>query len=104
MKIALFCNAGMSSSLLVKRMKEEVAKEGKNHEIKADGLAKVQELGPWADIILVGPQVRHAIRMINDRVPGKPVQAIDMRKYGLIDAKGVIEDAEKFARENGITD
>lgn len=103
MKIALFCNAGMSSSLLVKRMQEQTAKDGTNYEIKASAIVKAPEVGEWADIILVGPQIRHVINKLKQDCPGKPIMAIDMRKYGMIDAKGVLEDAEKFARENGVS-
>lgn len=95
-KITLFCNAGMSTSMLVQRMKQEVAKQGKDYDVNAYGLVKVDEFGPGSDVILVGPQVRHAVQMIKDKCPGIPVEPIDMRMYGTMDAKGVIETAEKL--------
>lgn len=97
-KITLFCNAGMSTSMLVQRMQQEAAKQGKDYEINAYGLAKVEQYGPGSDVILVGPQVRHAVQKIKDKCPDIPVEPIDMRMYGTMDAKGVIETAEKFMK------
>lgn len=102
-KITLFCNAGMSTSLLVKRMQDEAAKQGKDYDINAYGLSFVPEEASKADVILVGPQVRHAVSMIKDKAGEKtPVVPIDMRMYGMIDAKGVLREAEKILAEKGL--
>lgn len=102
-KITLFCNAGMSTSLLVKRMHDEAAKQGKNYDINAYGLASVNEEASKADVILVGPQVRHAVSMIKGKARKEtPVMPIDMRMYGMIDAKGVLREAEKMLAEKGL--
>ena len=53
--------------------------------------------------MLVGPQVRHAVSMIKDKAGEKtPVVPIDMRMYGMIDAKGVLREAEKILAEKGL--
>ncbi|MDZ5035100.1 PTS sugar transporter subunit IIB, partial [Clostridium perfringens] len=51
-KILLVCNAGMSTSLLVNKMKEAVAKESEEYQINAHPISEVKEKGADCDIIL----------------------------------------------------
>ena len=58
-KILLLCDAGMSTSLMVKKMKEAAVKKGVEVEINALSIAKFQEnLGNY-DVFLLGPQVKY---------------------------------------------
>lgn len=98
-KVTLFCNAGMSTSLLVKRMQDEAAKQGLDYDINAYGLHSMNEEAPKADVILIGPQVRHALNQIRSIVPNTPVEPIEMRAYGTMDAKAVIDMATKLLAE-----
>ena len=50
--------------------------------------------GAGSDVILIGPQVRYALKSVKEKYPDIPVDTIDMRMYGLMDAKGVIALAE----------
>ena len=59
-KITLFCSAGMSTSLLVNKMKEAASAAGKDYEIAAYSMNEAPEKGKTADVILLGPQVRFA--------------------------------------------
>lgn len=93
--ITLFCCAGMSTSLLVNRMKEEAAKRGVDYNIAAYSLNDLESHGPDADVILLGPQVRYALPKVKEQFPDKPVDSIDMRSYGMMDGKTVLEFAEK---------
>lgn len=94
--ITLFCSAGMSTSLLVNKMKEEAQKKGAEYNIAAYSLNEVDVYGPQADVILVGPQVRFALDKIKKQFPDKPVDSIDMRAYGMMDGKAAIALAEKL--------
>ncbi len=95
-KISLFCGAGMSTSMLVEKMKQEAAKQGKEYDIHAYSLTELEVRGPESNVILLGPQVRFALKRVNDECPGVPVSAIDMRMYGMMDGKGVLAQAEKL--------
>ena len=44
---------------------------------------------------MIGPQVRFALAKLQKQFPDKPIEAIDMRAYGLMDGKAVLEMAEK---------
>lgn len=94
--VVLFCAAGMSTSLLVNKMREAAKAEGFECEINAHALSKVKEEGPKADIILLGPQVRHNMESIKSQCQGIPVEAIDMMAYGTLDGKKVIAQIKKI--------
>lgn len=89
--IVLFCGAGMSTSLLAARMKE--AADAKNIEVSVEAypITQLSVVGPTADIILLGPQIRHNKNRIVESVPAVPVEVIDMTAYGMVDGKKVIE-------------
>lgn len=95
-KITLFCSAGMSTSLLVNKMKAEAQKAGEDFEIAAYSLNEAPKFAPEADVILIGPQVRFALNNLKKEYPGKPIEAIDMRSYGLMDGKAVLALAKKL--------
>ena len=55
MKILLCCNAGMSSSILVKKIRDIAEKTGEDIEVSAVANASIKnEVGKW-DVCLVGP-------------------------------------------------
>lgn len=95
MKILLVCNAGMSSSILIEKIK--IAAENKNEiiEIKAASLQGLpQEKGNW-DICLCGPQISYAIDRIKETL-GIPVLAVEPRTYALADGEKALKMAEKL--------
>ncbi len=94
--ITLFCSAGMSTSLLVNKMKEAAAASGKEYTIAAYSMNDAAKYAPLADVILIGPQVRFALDKFKKDYPDKPIAAIDMRIYGLMDGKGALAIAEKL--------
>lgn len=92
--ILLVCAAGMSTSLLVKKMKEYAATTGKDVNIWAVGEADIKANWEKADIILLGPQVKYQEPKIKAMVQDKvPVVVIDMMSYGTMNGKKVLEDA-----------
>lgn len=90
-KIVLLCAAGMSTSLLVTKMKKAAADEGIECEIDAYSIAQAKEVGADADIILLGPQVRFNLAKVKEQCPNCPVEAIDMAAYGMMDGAKVIK-------------
>ena len=98
-RIVLFCAAGMSTSLLVNKMKQAAAKIGKDYDIAAYSLNEEEKEAPTADVILLGPQVRYALAKLKAKYPGKPVEGIDMRMYGMMDGEGTIEFARKLMND-----
>lgn len=103
MKIVLVCNAGMSTSILAKKMSEEAQKKGIDLDISAhsqDALAGILESSK-VDIVLVGPQIKYMYDTICKICEGKcPAAVIDMQDYGLVNGAAVLEKALKAIEEN----
>lgn len=95
-KIVLLCNMGMSTSLMVTKMKQAAEKTGYDCEIAAYALDEAKEAASDADCILVGPQVKFKIKKIEEACPGVPVKDIDMRNYGSMNGEAVLEMAKKM--------
>lgn len=92
--ILLVCAAGMSTSLLVNKMKQ--AAEEKNVEVKISALpvSECAKVINEVDIVLMGPQVRFQKPQVDKLVSGRiPVEVIDMKLYGTMNGKAVLEQA-----------
>ncbi|MEF2781790.1 PTS sugar transporter subunit IIB [Erysipelotrichaceae bacterium HCN-30851] len=93
MKILVVCNAGMSSSILVKKIMEYAASISEEAIVEAHSSASVSEqVGKW-DVCLVAPQIMYAV----DDIKGKlniPTAAVDMRAYAIADGKAAYEQAK----------
>ena len=87
-KIVLVCAAGMSTSMLVKKMQEAAAADNYETDIAAYPIGEV-------DIILLGPQVRFQLKSVKEKFPDIPVESIDMAAYGMMDGKKVIATVKK---------
>lgn len=98
-KIVLLCSAGMSTSMLVKKMQAEADSSGYAAEIAAYPLNEAEKVTKDADIVLLGPQVRFSLKKIKDICPNIPVETIDMMSYGKMDGKKVLDAAKKAMGE-----
>ncbi|MCI7259960.1 MAG: PTS sugar transporter subunit IIB [Selenomonas sp.] len=95
-KIVLLCASGMSTSMLVKKMKEAAKADNFECEIDAFSAAEAASKAADADVVLLGPQIRFSKNKIAAELPGVPVDAIDMRMYGRMDGKGALDFARKL--------
>lgn len=92
--ILLVCCAGMSTSMLVKKMQDAAAEKSVDATIWAVGDAESVEEVKKADIVLLGPQVRYLEKKMNERVNNeKPVMVIDMAAYGMMNGAKVLDQA-----------
>ena len=90
-KILLVCSAGMSTSLLVTKMKEAAKQMGEEIEIQALPIAECSTVINEMDIVLLGPQVRFQKPVVEKLACGRiPVDVIDMRLYGIMDGKSIL--------------
>lgn len=92
-KILLVCSAGMSTSLMVNKMKAVAAKKGLEVEIWAVADAEAINNIDQADILMLGPQVRFLEQKMKKLAGDKPVSVIDMRAYGMMDGEKVLDQA-----------
>lgn len=100
MKILLVCSAGMSTSLMVNKMKKVAEENNFSMEILAVAEANAKEHFDTVDILLLGPQVKYLEEKIREEVAGRfPVMTINTQKYGMMDGLGVLKDALKAIKE-----
>ena len=93
-KILLVCSAGMSTSLLVTKMREAAKQKGVEVGIDALPVAEASTAVDHVDIVLLGPQVRFQTATVEKLVKGRiPVEVMDMRLYGTMNGKAILEDA-----------
>lgn len=96
-RIMLVCSTGMSTSLLVKKMKEAAIEQKMEVEIFAVAQSDMKNQKD-VDIILLGPQVRFLLNEIKAKMnkKGIPVAVIDSVDYGTMNGKKVLEKALKL--------
>lgn len=97
-KILLLCAAGMSTSLLVNKMRAASAEKNVEVEIEASPVEKFRDNLQNYDVFLLGPQVRFKQRELSSvaREYGKRVEIIDMADYGMMNGEKVLEKALKL--------
>ncbi len=98
-KIRLFCAAGMSTSLLVNKMKEAAKAMNIEADIAAAGETKMHDETDGIDVALLGPQIRFKLAEAKKicEPKGVPVDVIPMVDYGTMNGKKVLEFALKLA-------
>jgi PTS system cellobiose-specific IIB component len=99
--IALACSAGMSTSLLVKKMQDAAAAEGLDYEIYAEPAAEIDNMFSGMghskpDVLLLGPQVSYMKGDAKKKgdAAGIPVDVINMQDYGMMKGDKVLQAAK----------
>lgn len=93
MKIILLCGAGLSTSLLAKKMGQEAQKQNKDIEVKAIAYSDADGTLEDADLYLLGPQIEYYLDRLRMTVTDRPVAVIEMTVYGLMDGKKALSFA-----------
>lgn len=94
--ILLVCSAGMSTSLLVNKMKAAAKEKEIEININAMPISECASVIDKVDIVLLGPQVRFQKPQVDALVKGRiPVEIIDMRLYGTMNGKAILEQVLK---------
>lgn len=89
-KIMLCCSAGMSTSMLVRKMEQAAADNGIEAEIAAHGADQFDQKQGEYDVILLGPQVGYMKDSLTSRADGKPVEVINPIDYGMQNGEKVL--------------
>lgn len=102
-KVYLFCNAGMSTSLVASKMQEVANQYQLPIEVEAYSDSKmatiVEEKHP--DVILLGPQVKYKYEETKKKYEpqGIPVAVINLEDYGNVDGERILKKAIKILKE-----
>ena len=99
-RILLCCSAGMSTSLLVNKMRKVAEEHNVPVEINAVGLEMFEGEIKSYDVALLGPQVRFKLDEFQAiaKAEGKKVAVIDTADYGTMNGKKVLSAAIKLIK------
>lgn len=93
--IVLMCSQGASTSILVKKIEQAASAQNIEVTVNAYSVNNVEEIADVADVIILGPQVAFLKNKVESDADC-PVIVADMMKYGMMDGKGILEDALKL--------
>lgn len=93
-KIILLCNGGLSTGILVKKMKAAAEIASYDCNISAAPVSSAEEVGSDADLILMGPQVRFQMSTVSRQV-NCPVVSIEPSAYGTMNGEKVLDQVRK---------
>ncbi len=93
-KILLVCSGGMSTSILMNKMKDYAESKGFNLMIDAVGTGAYEGVAGDYEIICLGPQIAYRRAQIQETVD-IPVVAIEPRTYAFADSEKLFEQVDK---------
>lgn len=101
-EIMLVCAAGMSTSLLVNKMRRAAEEKGIAVHIVAVPVPEAQDFlkNHLVDVLLLGPQVRYLLDEFRSSLAEKqiPVAVIPMTDYGMMRGDKVLDLAESLMK------
>jgi PTS system cellobiose-specific IIB component len=94
-KILLCCAAGMSTSMVVKKMRQAASDKNLSVEIEAVGLDEFDAKLDAYDCFLLGPQIKYKLNDFKAKgdAAGKPVAVINSMDYGMMKGEKILNDA-----------
>ena len=104
-KVYLFCNAGMSTSLLASKMQTVANNHKLPIEVKAYSDSKmesiVKEENP--DVIFLGPQIKYRFEATKEKYEytGIPIEVVNSEDYGNVDGERVLKRAIMLMKNKG---
>lgn len=95
MKILLVCAGGMSTGLLMNKMKAYWAQQGLELTIDAVGVDECDTVCANYDIVMVGPQIGYRLAQIKADT-GKPCDTIPSFDYAVANCPNILKLAQKL--------
>jgi cellobiose PTS system EIIB component len=93
--ITLLCNLGMSTSMLIDKIKEAAKNKSVSVDVDALPFDKADDRLDTTDILLLGPQVRYLMPKFQKEYAGKitVIDTINFSDYALINGEKILNDA-----------
>lgn len=101
-RIGLFCFAGMSTSVLVKKMADYAAEKNLECIVDAYPQEQVADKAKDLDVVLIGPQIKYYKKRIESICEplGTKVMVISNVDFGRMDGKKVLTEAYALLGQN----
>ncbi len=91
MKLMLMCGAGMSSSLLARKVNEAIERRNLDIESWAISEVEVNQYVGKQDVVLIAPQIRFMMKRLKDVLGNVPLEVIEFSAYGQMDADKIVD-------------
>ena len=95
-KIGLFCTGGLTTTLLVNKMKMIANERGYDFDITCYPTIVLKEKGKTCDLIILGPQATSHLDEVKVLFPQKKVMVCDLVAFSQIDGKKILETAMAY--------
>lgn len=94
-KIILFCATGVTTNMLIRKMEEAAKAKNVEVSVKSYPEAQIERVLVDADVVLVGPQIRHSLETIAIHCQAMkiPVEMISPKDFSLMNGDRVLEQA-----------
>lgn len=97
MKVLLVCAAGMSTSMLMKKMESYAKENGIDVAIDARSFSELKDPKEAGyDCILIGPQIAYMKGKVLKRANGLPCDVIPLKDYGRQNCPAIFELIDKL--------
>lgn len=96
MNIMLVCAGGMSSGILMNKMKKWGEENQKDLKVKAYGMGEFENEVQNYQCILLGPQISYKEKEIRANAGGIPVAQISSMDYALGNVENIMKQVEKM--------
>ena len=96
MKKLLCCANGLSTSILMQKMRKWGKEKGIELEVIAKPSSDIENVYKDYDCILVGPQIAYQLEEIKGIAVGKPVDKINPADYGLGNVENIMKQVHKL--------
>lgn len=102
MKVIMVCSGGMSSSIVVKAIRQEADKQGFELSIEAVGTGEIEAIvqNDHFDLLLVAPQVKHRFKDFEEIAKGAeiPIELVEPMGYTPIGAPKTLKQIKKYKK------
>ncbi len=100
MRIMLACALGMSTGMLMERMRDAAKAQGKDYKVWAVDVGTVDKYAGEFDVLLLGPQVTYLLDDMKKKYAADtPVAVIKPIDYGRMNGAAVVKFAETLVEE-----
>lgn len=96
MNIVLICTGGLSTTWIVRKIRDYAKTNAPDLELANYGLADYESNVQKADVILLGPQIGYYQKEVEEKT-GKPVGVISSADYATANCEKIIKQAQQLA-------
>ncbi|MGM9961366.1 MAG: PTS sugar transporter subunit IIB [Allobaculum sp.] len=97
MRILLACNAGLSTSLLARKINLAAKAMSRSDKAQCIDIDKIDDLIGESDILFLAPQLLHAYNRIWKTYHQQlPIALVPGQCYGLLDGEGLLKYADEI--------